>query len=144
MVDNRLQNREQAYRSASRAFDYFVTGLSALLFLATALFFEMAQSPMLRVLDAAAIVLFALAVVAGLQKLEYFVAVLGTDYSIALTETNQAELTVRESTTVLRDLHDTVERLSSRASIAHRFRKWMLALGVIALTVWRILDAFVT
>ena len=64
MADNRLQNREQTYRSASRAFAYFVTGLSALLFLATALFFEMGESPVLRVLDAAAIVLFAMAVVA--------------------------------------------------------------------------------
>lgn len=140
MVDNRLQDREQTYRSASRAFDYFVTGLSALLFLATALLFEMAQSPMLRVLDAAAIVLFAIAVVAGLQKLEYFVAVLGTDYSIALTEANQTDLTVRESTAVLRDLNDTVERLSNRAAIVHSLRNWLLVLGILAVTTSRVLD----
>ena len=139
MVDNGLQNREQAYRSASRAFDYFVTGLSALLFLATALLFEMAQSPMLRVLGAAAIVLFAMAVVAGLQKLEYFVAVLGADYSIALTETNQAELTVRESTAVLRDLNETVESLTNRAAVVHRLRNWFLVLGILTMIASRLL-----
>ena len=140
MVDNGLQNREQTYRSASRAFDYFVAGLSSVLFLATALLFEMAQSPMLRVLDAAAIVLFAVAVVAGLQKLEYYVAVLGTDYSIALTEANQTDLTVRESTAVLRDLNDTVERLSNRAAIVHSLRNWLLVLGILAVTTSRVLD----
>lgn len=144
MVGSGLQNREQAYRSASRAVDTFVTGLSALLFLATAFFFEIAESPMLRALDTAAIVLFALAVVAGVKKLEYYVAVLGADYSIALTETNQSNLTVRESTAVLRDLNETFERLSTRAAIVHDLRNWTLVLGVGALALVRILDAFIT
>ena len=144
MADNRLQNQEQTYRSASRAFDYFVTGLSALLFLATAHFFETGESPVLRVLDAAAIVLFAMAIVAGLQKLEYFVAVLGTDYSIALTETNRTKLTVRELTALLRDLNQTVEHLSNVASVVHRLRKWFLVLGIFALTTSQVLRLILT
>ena len=142
MAESPLQTQEHAYRDASRGFDYFVTGLSALLFLSTALFFEVGQRSLVSALDVAAIVLFALAVVAGLKKLEYYVAVLGTNYSIALTEANQTNLTVRESTAVLRDLNDTIERLSSRASIVHSLRNWMLLLGVLAVTGSRILDVF--
>jgi hypothetical protein len=140
MVGSGLQNREQAYRSASRAFDYFVTGLSALLFLAAALSFEIGQTPIVRALDAAAIVLFALAVVAGLKKLEYYVAILGADYSIGLTESNQTNLTVRESTGVLRDLKTTIERLSMKASVVHRFRNWLLILGIITVIASLLLD----
>jgi len=140
MVNSGLQFREQAYRSASRGFDYFVTGLSVLLFLATAFFLEMAQGPILRVLDAAAIVFFALAVVAGMKKSEYFVAVLGANYSIALTEENQKSLTVRETTAVVRDLNDTIERLSNRASVVHRFRNWLLILGILTVIASRLLE----
>ena len=140
MVDSGLQIREQAYRNASRAFDYFATGLSALLFLATLLFFDVGQEPVSRVFDTAAIVLFALAVVTGVKKLEYYVAALGTDYSIALTETNQTHLTVRESTAVLRDLNDAVAGLSSKALVVHRFRNWLLILGILTVIASRILD----
>jgi len=139
MPDSRLQTQEHAYRDASRAYDYFVTGLSSLLFLSTALFFEPGQKPqVLNVLDVAAIVLFALAVVAGLKKLEYYVAVLGTDYSIALTKTNQSQLTFRESTGVVRDLNDAVERLTQRASVAHRLRSWFFLLGLVTLIASRV------
>ena len=141
MVNSGLQIREQAYRSASRAFDYFVTGLSVLLFLATVLFFDVGQGPVSRILDSAAIVLFALAVVAGMKKLEYYVGVLGADYSLALTETNQTHLTVRESTAVLRDLNETVERLSNKASVVHRVRNWLLILGILTVIASRLLDA---
>jgi hypothetical protein len=140
MVGSGLQNKEQAYRSASRAVDSFVTGLSALLFLATAFFFEIAESPMLRALDTAAIVLFALAVIAGVKKLEYYVAVLGADYSIALAERNQTNLTVRESTAVVRELNDTVERLTQRASFVHRLRNSLLILGILTVIASRLLD----
>ena len=143
MVNSGLQIREQAYRSASRAFDYFVTGLSVLLFLATVLFFDVGQEPVSRVLDTAAIVLLALAVVTGLKKLEYYVGVLGADYSIALTETNQAHLTVRESTAVLRDLNDTVERLTQRASVVHRLRNWLLVVGILAVVVSRVVETLI-
>jgi hypothetical protein len=141
MVNNGLQIREQAYRSASRAFDYFVTGLSVLLFLATVLFFDVGQEPVSRVLDTAAIVLLGLAVVTGLKKLEYYVGVLGADYSIALTETNQTHLTVRESTAVLRDLNETVESLTNRAAVVHRLRNWFLVLGILVLIASRLLQA---
>ena len=140
MVNSGLQIREQDYRSASRAFDYFVTGLSSVLFLATALFFDVGQRPILKVLGTAAIILFALAVITGLKKLEYFVSVLGADYSIALTEGNQHNLTVRETTAVVRDLKDTVELLSNKASVAHRLRNWFLVLGVLALIASRVLQ----
>jgi len=144
MVNSGLQIREQDYRSASRAFDYSVTGLSSILFLATVLFFDVGQTPVLRVLGTAAIILFALAVITGLKKLEYFVAVLGADYSIALTEGNQHSLTVRETTAVVRDLNDTVERLSNKASVAHRLRNWFLMLGILALITWRLLSVVQT
>jgi len=140
MVNSGLQIQEQAYRNASRAFDYFVTGLSVLLFLATVLFFDVGQEQVSRVLDTAAIVLFALAVVAGVKKLEYYVAVLGADYSIALTETNQTHLTVRESTAVVRDLNETVERLSNKASVVHRFRNWLLILGILTVIASRLFE----
>jgi len=140
MVNNGLQIREQGYRSASRVFDYFVAGLSSTLFLATALFFDVGQTPVLGVLGTAAIILFALAVITGLKKLEYFVAVLGADYSIELTEGNQHNLTVRETTAVVRDLNDTVERLSNKASVAHRFRNWFLFLGILTVIASRIYE----
>jgi hypothetical protein len=133
MVNNGLQFREQAYRSASRTFDYFVTGLSSVLFLATVLTFEVGRRPIRSALEVAAIILFVLAVITGLKKLEYFVAVLGADYSIAMTETNQGNLTMRETSAVLRDLNDTVESLSHRASIVHRLRNWFLVLGLVAM-----------
>lgn len=140
MVNSGLQIREQDYRSASRVFDYFVTGLSLLLFLATALFFDVGQTPVLGVLGSAAIVLFALAVITGLKKLEYFVAILGADYSIALTEGNRQNLTVRETTAVVRDLNDTVERLSIKASAAHSLRNWFLILGILTVIASRVFE----
>jgi hypothetical protein len=140
MVNSGLQIREQGYRRASQVNDYFVTGLSVLLFLATGLFFDVGQEPVLRVLDAAAIVLFALAVVAGLKKLEYYVAVLGADYTVGLTQADQNNLTVRETTSVVRDLHDTVERLSTKASVVHRLRNWLLILGIFTVIVSRLLE----
>jgi hypothetical protein len=130
MVNGRLQIKEQSYRSASRAVDYFVVGLTSVLFLATALTFEVGRRPVFAVLDMTAIVFFALAVIVGLKKLEYSVAVIGADYSIALTEANPSNLTVRESTAVLRDLNETVETLTNRASIVHRLRNWFLVLGI--------------
>lgn len=135
MVNSGLQIKEQAYRSASRAFEYFVTGLSSVLFLATAFTFEAGQRPLSSALGAAAIILFALAVVAGLKKLEYSVAILGADYSIALTESNRSNLTTRDSTTVFRDLNDTVDQLSDRASIVHGLRNWFLILGISSVIV---------
>ena len=140
MVNSGLEIREQDYRSASRVFDYFVTGLSSILFLATALLFEGGQFPVLRILRTAAIILFALAVITGLKKLEYFVAVLGADYSIGLTEGNQHNLTVRETTAVVRDLNETVERLSDKASVAHRLRNWFLILGILTVIASRIFE----
>ena len=140
MVNSGLQNREQDYRSASRAFDYFVTGLSSVLFLATALFFDVGQTPVLGVLGTAAIILFALAVITGLKKLEYFVAVLGADYSIALTEGNPHKLTVRETTAVVRDLKDTVDLLSNKASVAHSLRNWFLMLGILTVIAARVFE----
>jgi hypothetical protein len=130
MVNGGLQIKEQGYRSASRAFDYFVVGLSSVLFLATALTFEAGRQPVVGILDTATIVLFALAVIVGLKKLEYSVAVIGADYSIALTEANPSNRSVRETTAVLRDLNETVESLTNRASIVHRLRNWLLVLGI--------------
>lgn len=144
MVNSGLQSREQGYRSASRAFDYFVVGLSSILFLATALFFDFGQTPASGVLGTAAVILFALAVITGLKKLEYFVAVLGADYSIALTEGNPHNLTVRETTAVVRDLKETVELLSNRASVAHSLRNWFLILGILTLITWRLLSVVQT
>jgi hypothetical protein len=140
MANNGLQLREQAYRTASRTYDYFVTGLSSVLFLATALTFEVGRRPLWNALEAAAITLFVLAVIAGLKKLEYYVAVLGADYSIALTQANQRDLTVRESTAVLRDLNETVESLSHRASVVHRLRNWFLVLGILAIIASRLVQ----
>ena len=141
MVNSGLQLRERAYRSASQTFDYFVVGLSSVLFLATALTFGIGRTLIWSALDATAIVLLALAVVAGLKKLEYYVAVLGADYSIAMTETNQGNLTMREASAVLRDLNDTVESLTYRASVVHRLRNWFLVLGIFALIASRLLRA---
>lgn len=138
MANDGLRYRERAYRKASRTYDYFVTGLSSLLFLATALTFEVARRPLLNVLEVAAIMMFMLAVIAGLKKLEYYVAVLGADYSIALTETNHGNFTVRETTAVLRDLNETVESLTHRASVVHRLRNWFLVLGVLAMIASRV------
>jgi hypothetical protein len=140
MANNGLQLREQAYRTASRTYDYFVTGLSSVLFLATALTFEVGRRPLWNALEAAAITLFVLAVIAGLKKLEYYVAVLGADYSIALTQANQRDLTVRESTAVLRDLNETVEGLSHRVSVVHRLRNWFLVLGILAIIASRLVQ----
>lgn len=142
MVNSGLQIREQSYRSASRAFDYFVVGLSSILFLATALFFDIGQTPVSGVLGTAAVVLFALAVISGLKKLEYFVAVLGADYSIALTEGNPHNLTVRETTAVVRDLKETVELLSNKASVAHSLRNWFLMIGILTVIAWRVFSVF--
>ena len=139
MVNNGLQLREQAYRTASRTYDYFVTGASAVFFLATVLTFEVGPRPLWNALEAAAILMFVLAVIAGLKKLEYYVAVLGADYSIALTRTDQRDLTVRESTAVLRDLNETVENLSNRASVVHRLRNWFLLLGLLLMIASRFL-----
>jgi hypothetical protein len=83
--------------------------------------------------------MFMLAVIAGLKKLEYYVAILGADFSIALTETNQRDLTIRESTAVLRDLNEAVENLSSRASVVHRLRNWFLVLGLALMIASRLL-----
>jgi hypothetical protein len=141
MANSRLEIGEQAYRSASRAFEFFVTGLSSALFLATAFTFGADPRPLWSVLDAATIILFALAVIAGLKKLEYSVAVLGADYSIALAETNRTELTVRESTAVLRDLNETVESLTNRAAVVHRLRNWFLVLGILTLIASPLLRA---
>lgn len=141
MVNGGLQIKEQGYRSASRAFDYFVVGLSSVLFLATALTFETGRRPGLGVLDITAIVFFALAVIVGLKKLEYSVAVIGADYSIALTETNRAEFTVRESTAVLRDLNETLEALTNRAAAVHRLRNWFVVLGILTMIASRLLRA---
>lgn len=140
MVNSGLQIREQGYRSASRAFDYFVVGLSSILFLATALFVEVGQTPVSGVLGTAALVLFALATITGLKKLEYFVAVLGADYSISLTEGNPHNLTVRETTAVVRDLKDTVEMLSNKASVAHRVSNGFLILGILTVIASRIFE----
>jgi hypothetical protein len=140
-LENRLETRERAYREASRMFDYFVTGLSSMLFLSMALLFEAGQRPMVSsALDVTAIVLFAVSVFAGTKKLEYYVAVLGADYSIALSTTHQANMKVLESPAVLQDLNQTVERLSNVASLAHRVRNWFLGIGILAVTASRVLE----
>jgi hypothetical protein len=141
MVNGGLQIKEQAYRSASRAFDYLVAGLSSVFFLATTLTFETGRRPVWSALDTAVIILFALAIFAGLKKLEYSVAVLGADYSIALTEADQRNLTVRESAAVLRDLNETVESLTNRATAVHRLRNWFFVLGILTMISSRLLRA---
>jgi hypothetical protein len=89
--------------------------------------------------ELAAPTLFALAVFAGLKKLEYYVAILGADYSLAMTEENNA-LGARDSAAVIRDLNETVDRLSSRASFTHRFRNWCLVLGILSVIAERLLE----
>lgn len=144
MENNGLRFREQAYRSASRTFDYFVTGLSSVLFLATALAFDAGRRSIGGALEASAMILFVVAVITGLKKLEYYVAVLGADYSIALTETERSKLTVRETTAVLRDLNQTVEGLTHRAAVVHRLRNWFLVLGLLAMIASRLLETIRT
>jgi len=142
-VDDQLQKRENTYRDASRTFDYFVTGLCSLLFFLTALFLEVGQGPVvLGALDGTAIVFFAISVVAGVKKLEYYVAVLGTDYSLALVESSQTSLTVDDSMAVLDDLHQTIDKLTFTASLAHRLRNWFLGLGILAATASKVCTLF--
>lgn len=134
MAESELQTRERSYRDASRGYDYFTTGLASVLFLATAIFFEANRGVVVSAtLELAATILFALAVFTGLKKLEYYLAILGAGYSIALTESNQTTMTARESIAVLRDLNETVESLSNRAAFVHRVRHWCLVLGVLAM-----------
>jgi hypothetical protein len=137
MVNSGLQIKEQAYQSASRAFEYFVTGLASVLFLATAFSLEAGQPPLASALDVAAVILFVVSIVAGLKKLEYSVAILGADYTVGLTEADQTSLTVRESNAVLRDLNETIEQLSDRASFVYRLRNWSLLLGLVMLITSR-------
>ena len=140
MAQNGLQTKEHTYRNASRAFDYFVTGLSSILFLATVFFFDRGQGAAVSsLLKFAAVALFAMAVFAGLKKLEYYVAILGADYSLAMTEGNNA-LGARESAAIIRDLNETVDRLSARASFTHRFRNWCLVFGILSVIAERLLE----
>ncbi len=142
MLDSRIQAREEAYRTASRRLDFFVTGLTSLFFLSSLFFLGGGNGTFGVVHLVAAPVLFALSIVAGLKKLEYFVAILGTDYTTSLTEADRTSLTVRESTAVLRDLKSTIELLSARASVAHRIRNWSLVLGLVLMIGSRMLEMY--
>ena len=140
MAGMSIQERESAYRGASRTLDFFVTGLTSLFFLSS-LFFPGGGDRAIGVgFLVAASVLFALAILAGLKKVEYLVAILGADYTAGLTEADHTSLTVREATTVLRDLKDTIDLLSARASFAHRVRNWSLVLGLLMMTGSRALE----
>ena len=139
-----LQIRERAYRMASQANDYLVAGTSILLFVTALLLFEAGGTQPVRVVGVVAVSLLALSVIVGLMKLEHVLAVLGADFTMAVTETNATDLTVRESTAVLRDLKETIERLSARASLAHRLRNWLLVSGILALVLSRILGIVLT
>jgi hypothetical protein len=136
-----LHAREAAYREASRAFDYFMTGLAAVFFLVTALSLE-AHVPVVSALDLVSVVLFTLALIAGLRKLENYVTILGTDYSIALTQSGGSGLAARDAAAVLEDLADTLEKLSMKASLVHRARNWFLVLGIVACALSRILETY--
>jgi len=49
-------------------------------------------------------------------------------------------LTFRESTAMLWDLNESVERLLNRVSFAHRLRNWLLVLGILTVTASRVFD----
>lgn len=133
--------RETAYRDASRTLDYFITGLACLFFLCSFLFSVVEEQPLAVILDTAATVLFALAAVAGLKKLEYYVAILGTEFSIGLAELNQTKLAPGKSSAVLRAMNETIEKVTSRAVLAHHLRSWLLVFGVLALVISRMIQA---
>jgi hypothetical protein len=139
IVNSGLQIREQAYRRSSQANGYFVTGFSFLILMTTLIFVEVWRQPLLSALNPAAIGLFALSGISGLMKLEYCVAVRGADYTVGLTEANQINLTVRESSAMRRDLYEVVERLTNRASAVYRLRNWLLVLGILVVIASRVL-----
>jgi hypothetical protein len=140
MPGSRLGEDERAYRGASLGFDYFVTGLAALFFLVSLVLIGIGRSSTMSILpQIASVLLFALSLVAGIKKLEYFVAVLGSNYAITQAATEDAGGHPQDSQ-VLRDLHSTTERLSMKASLAHRLRNWSLVLGILFLVVSELLE----
>lgn len=125
-----LSARETVYRQAARVFDYFMTGLAAV-FLLTSGVTMGSEHSLPEILDLIAIVLFALALIAGISKLEAFITILGSEYSIAVTQRGHSGLSVQDSAAVLRDLGETVEKLSYRAALIHRARHLATLSGVL-------------
>lgn len=138
MAEDRFETPENAYRGASQALDFFVTGLSSL-FLVSSLFVETGDHAWrtTNILQVIAMLLFAVAVISGVRKLEGFVAILGTNFALARAEEHHSAGTPASSSGVLKDLYDTVERLSVTASRAHVTRNWSFTLGILCLVVSR-------
>jgi hypothetical protein len=117
MLESRLLAHERAYRGASQAFDYCVIGVSSLLLVSSV--FSIGAAPPLavsNVLALTALLLFALSLIAGLRKLEYYVVILGTNYSLSQAEGERGVQATGSSSRVLSQLHETIQHMSNRAS----------------------------
>lgn len=139
MIESRLLAQERAYRGASQGFDYCIIGVSSLLLVCSAFSIGAARPlAVSNVLALIALLLFALSLVAGLRKLEYYVVILGTNYSLSQTEGDRTARASGSSPSVLSQLQETIQHMSNRASLAHRLRGWFLLLGILALIASRV------
>jgi hypothetical protein len=142
--DQELFAEKQAYQDASRSFDLFVSGLAAALLITAVVLFapDGGLSPA-NMLELAAIVFFALALIASLRKVEQTLMVLGTSYTILETEREAGAKGGQPAAGAIRELGQAVQVVSLRAARAHRVRSWLLGLGVFCFVAARVFSDLV-
>ena len=141
--ENHLIAEKQAYRDASRGFDTLVSGVSAAMLIAAAALYSPENGVFpVGIFDLSAILLFSLALLTSLRKVEQTVMVLGTTYTILDAEMNARGGGVDPAAGNVDDLRQAVQIVSLRATKAHRFRNWFLATGILVFLAAKVIAAF--
>ena len=140
-----LVAEKRSYRDASRVLDILASGVSAAMLIAAAALYSPGEgvSPA-GVLDPAAILLFAMALLTGLRKVEQTVMVLGTSFTILESEMNARGGDIGADVGNLDELRQAVHIISLKAAKAHRARNWFLAVGILVFVAARVMAAFST
>ncbi|MCP4903183.1 MAG: hypothetical protein GY906_39985 [bacterium] len=138
-----LASEKEAYRAATQQSDHFITGVSALLLIAGVVRFDPSDGlSAASIVELTAILLFALALLAGLRKMDHTSMILGTSFTILESQMNPKAATEGPAAGITNELNYALQVVSQRAARAHRLRYWAVTLGILALFAASVTSAF--
>lgn len=142
MSEKYLIAEKKAYRDASHWYDYFISSVSAALLIASAIFFGPESGlSVSAVLQIVALLLFAISLIVGLNKLEQTTMVLGTSCTILETQMNAGAATSGPAAGITNELNLALEVVSGRAARSHKLRNWFLVSGIVVFVAARVVSA---
>jgi len=134
---------KKAYRNASLWYDYFISGVSAALLIASAILLSPGSGLSISaVLEIVALLLFAISLVAGFRKLQQTTMILGTSCTILETQMNAGAATTGPAAGITNQLNLALEIVSQRAARSHKLQYWFLVAGLVVFVAARVVSAF--